>query len=757
MYDDEQLMPKYFGVPIYHFGNISKIAKEVIDKRSKGYAADYRFTAELREGQMPLIKLFCHRLTLGQTGYLLEAPPGFGKSHPKGTELRMFDGSVKKVEDIVVGDLLMGPDSAFRRVLNTHKGFGPIYRITPKKGDAWECNECHVLSLKLSPFFQQNGNRKGGRIRSEEFVDIALDEYLKKSNNFKHRFKLWRASVELARVKTTADSYVVGLYLADGRKEKQSVLYCGEKKRAAIDYVFSYWKERGVVCFDKGCWSIPLHNFGFIRKSLVKYGERYIPKEYLINDREHRLQLLAGILDGDGSLVAGTVFELFCKDTGFKEQVLFLCRSLGFAAYASLCEKRIKATGFIGNYWRIMISGDTHLIPTKVKHKQASKRRQKKNPLVTGFFVEYMRDDDYYGIALDGDGRYLLKDFTVTHNTVCILRMLQEIGRTALIVVPKKDLVQQWTDRIVEHTNIPRKKIGIASAGKVRYGGCKVVVGLVHTLALDRAGANFRKYFGAVVYDEVDRSMPPATFAPVVNLFPCVYRIGASAVMERQDGLETIFEKHLEQVRLRGRDTGRMKPKVLIHKFSGDSGAIWKGSRALNRRGMLLSKLSKNTARNALISRYVHLIWKSGRRLVVISDRTEQLVFLRKLCNKLKKIPLIRMGFYADKVPIGSGGRKVQISKVELESNAKDKDILFATYGMMALGTDIQDLAGIIYATPQSEIKQSKGRIERICDGKKKPVVVDIVDIVYPDAVRWGYKRVQQYQSENLNITTYKS
>lgn len=338
--------------------------------------------------------------------------------------------------------------------------------------------------------------------------------------------------------------------------------------------------------------------------------------------------------------------------------------------------------------------------------------------------------------------------------TVCILRMLQEIGLTALIVVPKKDLVQQWINRIVEHTDIPEKKIGIASAGKVRYGGCKIVVGLVHTLALDRAGANFRKYFGVVVYDEVDRSMPPATFAPVANLFPCFYRIGASAVMKRQDGLEVIFEKHLEQVRLRGQDRGsRMKPKVLIHRFLGNSGTVWSGSKALNRRGMLLSKLAKNTARNIIISRYAYLIWKSGRRLVIISDRTEQLVLLRGFCNTLHKIPFMNMGFYADKVPIGKKGKKVQISKQELESNAKSKDILFATYGMMALGTDIKNLAGIVYATPQSEIKQSKGRIERICPDKKEPVVVDIVDSLYPDAVRWGSKRIQQYREENLNIT----
>lgn len=390
---------------------------------------------------------------------------------------------------------------------------------------------------------------------------------------------------------------------------------------------------------------------------------------------------------------------------------------------------------------------DERTLGKKATYKFTAKLREGQQP-VHDLFVSR------FGLGNTG---FILEAPPGFGKTVSILKMIQYIGRTALIVVPKSDLVKQWTERILEHTSLPERLVGIAAGGKVRYGGCKIVVGLVHTLALDRAGANFRKYFGTSVYDEVDRSMPPATFAPVANLFPCMYRIGASATLERQDGMEVVFEKHLQQFRLRGRDIGRMKPKVLMHRFTGSSGHIWKGSKALNRRGMLLSKLSKNPARNALIARYVGLIWRSGRRLVVISDRTEQLVYLRKLCNKVQGIPLVDMGFYADQVPTGYKGKKVKISKQEIERNAKSKKVLLATYGMMALGTDIQELAGIIYATPQSEILQSKGRIERVCADKKQPVVVDIVDVSYPDAVRWGQKRIRQYRSENLIIKTYKS
>ena len=52
----------------------------------------------------------------------------------------MFDGSIKLVQNIKVGDLLMGDDSKPRKVLSTTIGYGGLRKITPTKGDAWVCN-----------------------------------------------------------------------------------------------------------------------------------------------------------------------------------------------------------------------------------------------------------------------------------------------------------------------------------------------------------------------------------------------------------------------------------------------------------------------------------------------------------------------------------------------------------------------------------------------------------------------------------------
>lgn len=73
-------------------------------------------------------------------------------------DLLMFDGTIKKVKDVIPGDLLMGPDNKARRVQITSTGYGPLYRITPIKGAGrpWICNDAHILTLRYT---SQGGSR----------------------------------------------------------------------------------------------------------------------------------------------------------------------------------------------------------------------------------------------------------------------------------------------------------------------------------------------------------------------------------------------------------------------------------------------------------------------------------------------------------------------------------------------------------------------------------------------------------------------
>jgi hypothetical protein len=82
---------------------------------------------------------------------------------------------------------------------------------------------------------------------------------------------------------------------------------------------------------------------------------------------------------------------------------------------------KIASLNFVGEYWRVKIYGnDLHRIPCRLprkKYQDYVKHPNTRNPLRSGFKVEDAGIGDYAGFTIDGDRRFMLSDYTVTHNT----------------------------------------------------------------------------------------------------------------------------------------------------------------------------------------------------------------------------------------------------------------------------------------------------------------------------------------------------
>jgi superfamily II DNA or RNA helicase len=164
--------------------------------------------------------------------------------------------------------------------------------------------------------------------------------------------------------------------------------------------------------------------------------------------RQDRLELLAGLLDTDGSLLCGG-YDFIQKEKQIADAVVFLCRSLGLAAYVSNQLKGIASTGFEAFYWRVSISGDCSIIPCRDPKKRAPARMQKKNHLVTGLRIKSVGIGPYVGFEIDGDRQFLLGDWQVTHNTILALNYIQQAlkkGKRAMFVCDRKTLIAQTSN-----------------------------------------------------------------------------------------------------------------------------------------------------------------------------------------------------------------------------------------------------------------------------------------------------------------------
>jgi ATP-dependent helicase IRC3 len=129
----------------------------------------------------------------GNNKQLGQLPTG---CHAKGQKLLMYDGNIKEVQDIQVGDLLMGPDSAPRTVINLCGGRGRMVRITPRKGDPFVVNDHHVLTLVRT---RQNALSRYKSQRGSDTLDVCLHEVMRWSKYNLHIHKLFRVPVEFSR------------------------------------------------------------------------------------------------------------------------------------------------------------------------------------------------------------------------------------------------------------------------------------------------------------------------------------------------------------------------------------------------------------------------------------------------------------------------------------------------------------------------------------------------------------------------------
>lgn len=381
---------------------------------------------------------------------LVEGEKGSGKCLGRGTPVLMYDGSVRSVESVRDGDLVMGADSRPRRVAGVTRGHGPLYRITPTKGDSWICNEEHILTVVLSGRF----NKRGEYIDRGAVIDVPLKECAPHTDGTRVKGRsyamLLRTGVEFSSKPVPVEPYLVGLWLGDGHVHKPAITnvddeildYCQKiapqydvETRIEID------ARNGVrtVVFTTGNGG--QHGRNFLTNyfpTLFVDGEKRIPREYLINDVNKRRELLAGIIDTDGHY--SSEYEIITKHRGLRDDILFLARSIGLAAYSTEKKSTIKSRGFEGHYHRIIISGHLDKIPCKLTRKQAKSRRQPKDVLRTGFVIEPLGTGDYYGFTLDGDGRFLLGDFTITHNTAALQRIALALhGKYMPLQVSKKE------------------------------------------------------------------------------------------------------------------------------------------------------------------------------------------------------------------------------------------------------------------------------------------------------------------------------
>jgi hypothetical protein len=305
------------------------------------------------------------------------------------------------------------------------------------------------------------------KIKTNDILKIKVDEYMKLTKCTKNKLYGFKSNgVNWIDQELKLDPYLMGTWLGDGYSNGSGIASNDEKivdvwikwakeNDAEIVHIAPYrfqvrrcgaGYKRGAIGEEKDCKTCKKQNFSLcskeieyikkkknknstnplmdILKSYNLFNNKHIPDEFLRNSRENRLKLLAGIIDTDGCISnKGKRIEIVQVNTRLSEQIILLCRSLGFVTNYRIVERkgvklpnREKLTDCKDQY-RINISGEKlDEIPTILKRKRCISSKPNKNYKHTSISVEAIGQGKYYGFLLDGDHTFISNDFTSLKN-----------------------------------------------------------------------------------------------------------------------------------------------------------------------------------------------------------------------------------------------------------------------------------------------------------------------------------------------------
>lgn len=349
------------------------------------------------------------------------------------------------------------------------------------------------------------------------------------------------------------------------------------------------------------------------------------------------------------------------------------------------------------------------------------------------------------GMLAEGQS-FIFQAPTGSGKTAMSMPLIEAVGRMTLIVVPKEDLMDRWYEDLIKILGCKPSEVGIMRADNFSVSGKKVVLGMLQSLAKVNRYPNWIKQeIGFIIFDEVHR-LAADQFMKVAGAFPAKRRMGLSATVERTDGREIAFMAHIGPIRV-SIDVEQMVPQVLRIHTGWTCPRTRAGTKVPHSPAAdahIRRILFADRGRNALIAKGIKKSFEAGRRTVIFTDYIDHIHLLKDYAIQAG-VPSHKIGLY-----IGQG-----VSKSDLDK-ALGLEVIFATYGKMAEGTNAPWLDTVVLAGPRSNVNQPVGRIRREYEDKKSPTVIDFVDDDSHVFKGYAKSRMTWYKSLGCEVTTGK-
>ena len=259
--------------------------------------------------------VFNYITKMDSRGILLYHAVGSGKCMAIDTPILMYDGTIKKIQDIKKGELIMGDDSTSREILSLARGVANMYNVwyDSKK---YTVNEDHILCLKVQGYPKIYSN------------DVGHAIYYVDNNTIVNKTFTYNKDIKIV----DQEAYT---FYKNVNSLKNDIIHIEVRNYMKLD---SQTKKilkgyRTQVLFNYKYISLPSYKFGLFISSISDQNVS-IPHIYKINSLDIRRNLLAGIFNNIGTKILYKGYDAICIHMSkivkkLLDDIIFVSDSIG--------------------------------------------------------------------------------------------------------------------------------------------------------------------------------------------------------------------------------------------------------------------------------------------------------------------------------------------------------------------------------------------------------------------------------------------
>ena len=339
---------------------------------------------------------------------------------------------------------------------------------------------------------------------------------------------------------------------------------------------------------------------------------------------------------------------------------------------------------------------------------------------------------------------------TAFGKTVVAAWLIAQRGVNTLVLVHRRQLLDQWIERLATFLDLPTKSVGRIGGGRNKPTGL-LDVAVIQSLVRKDVVNDCVAEYGQVIVDECHH-LSAHSFEQVVRRAKARFVLGLSATVTRKDGHHPIIFMQCGSVRHRvdAKAQAAARPfehTVIVRPTAFQTGSTTGTDKRIEFQSLYQLLVDDETRNRAICEEVVQAV-RDGRSPLILTERNEHLDrFESVLSASVPHVVVLRGG-------MGKKQRRAEAERLAAIPPEEGRVIL-ATGKYIGEGFDDPRLDTLFLTLPVSwrgTIAQYVGRLHRLYDGKREVQVYDYADLNVPMLARMFDRRCRGYEAVGYTI-----